>query len=139
MIFLRYEENETIEMLNHVFFMRLLYELKYWFLGAPEMTKNHYLAFPLCRYTDDVLLENLTMIAHEFKSRKSEKNAPPLRIFRKAILYNNSCLVMKFADQYGDLKAYTELRGGIDEDFRTRHLSESGLDSEQYKPYSLEP
>lgn len=133
------EENEIIEMLDHISFMRLLYELKYWFLGAPEMTKNHYLAFPLCRYADDVLLENLTMIAHEFKSRKSGKNAPPLRIFREAILYSNSCLAMKFADQYGDLKAYAELRGGIEEDFRTRYLSETGLDSEQYNTYSLEP
>ena len=131
------EEKEILGMLDRDSFMKALRELADRFLGSPGVTKKHALAFPICKYADDSLLADLTKTAVKWRSSGSGNNAPPLRVFREAILNNDSRIAMMFAERLGDLRQYASLREMDEQTFRDRYLSDVGLGPDRSKTYDL--
>ena len=107
------------------------------YLVAGNGTKKKYLAFPICRYASEALMEELTKRAPGWRSSLSGNNAPPLRQFRQASAYNNTRAAMLFAERYHELGRYAELRGMSEDTFRDTILSELDLDKDGKKRYDL--
>ena len=131
------DEKEVLSLLNTASFMKALKILADENLGQSGRSKGMYLAYPICRYANDELLVELTKRAPKWKSSNSGNNAPPLKTFRDAILYNDSRTAMLFADQCGDLGKYAILRRKKEDDFRNSYLSDVDLDAEGRKQYDL--
>lgn len=114
-----------------------LKELAKFHLGISGKSKKMYLAYPICRYGSDELMEELTKIAPKWRSSVSGNDAPPLRTFRKAIMYNNSRAAMLFAEKYHELQEYAEIRGTTADALRDRFAADVDLDENGTKVYDL--
>ena len=114
-----------------------LKELAKLHLGISGKSKKMYLAYPICRYGSDELMEELTKIAPKWRSSVSGNDAPPLRTFRKAIMYNNSRAAMLFAEKYHELQEYAEIRGTTADALRDQFVADVDLDENGTKVYDL--
>lgn len=109
-----------------------------WIWGRPGGNdRRNDLAFPICRYADEALMAELTKIAPSWRSSISGNNAPPLLSFRYANAYSDTRAAMFFADKYGDLGRYAELRGTTEDAIRDQFLSDVGIDEAGGKVYDL--
>lgn len=106
-------------------------------LGQSRHSKKIYLMYPICRYADDALMDELTRRAAKWVSPVFGNNAPSLVVFRNAVIYSESQAAMFFADKYHDLGAYAKLRRMDEDTLRDRYLSDIGLDTQGRKTYDL--
>lgn len=106
-------------------------------LGMIGRSKKMFLAYPICRYADETLMAKLTKTAPSWRSSVSGDDAPPLYTFRSANAYSNTRAAMMFADRYGELKYYAELRSTTEDVIRDQFLSDVGIDENGEKPYDL--
>lgn len=107
------------------------------YLGKKGQSKKMYLAFPICRYADEPLMQELTQRAAKWRTYTSGNDAPPLKAFRDAAIYSQTHAAMLFADKFGDLPAYAALRDTDADSIRDRYLSDIGLDVSGKKAYDL--
>ena len=107
------------------------------YLQKYENTKKKYLAYPICRFADEQLMAELTKRAPSWRTSVSGIDAPPLKQFRRGILYNNTRSAMLFADRYYELGEYADLRGTDEETLRDTVLVDFGLDETGKKYYDL--
>ena len=131
------EAAEIISQLDASSLQAALLQLADQNLGQIGFSKKMFLAYPICRYADETLMAELTNRAPKWRSSVSGNDAPPLRSFRMANLYNNTRAAMLFADKYGMLKEYAELRGMDEDTLRDDQLSDVGLDEKNSKAYDL--
>ena len=96
-----------------------------------------FLAYPICRYADEALMEELTHCAPKWASATSGNNAPSLWTFRRAAQYSDTRAAMLLAEKYHDLEEYAALRGMTADTIRDQYLSEIGLDAQGGKRYDL--
>lgn len=106
-------------------------------LGKSGHTKKMFLAYPICRYADDNLMDELTKAAPKWRSNVSGNNAPPLYTFRMACMYSESRYAMLFAEKYKELDEYAAIRKTDADTIRDKYMSDIGLDSEGRKKYDL--
>ena len=129
------EAADIVKLLDQKAFQKALLELA---TNKISGTGNKlYLAYPLCRYADDDTLEALLARAEKFISVTSGKNAPVIKMFRKACIYSEKRAAMMFAEKYGDLEEYAKLRGTDAETIRDTKLSDVGLEADGTKVYDL--
>lgn len=131
------EAAEIISQLDASSLQAALLQLADQNLGQIGFSKKMFLAYPICRYADETLMAELTNRAPKWRSSVSGNDAPPLWSFRRANLYNNTRAAMLFADKYGMLKEYAELRGMDEDTLRDDQLSDVGLDEKNGKAYDL--
>lgn len=98
-------------------------------LGLKGHSKRMFLAYPICRYADDALMDELTRKAPKWASVSRGKDAPSLATFRKAAVYSESRAAMLFADKYRELGRYAEVRNTNEETMRDQYLANVGLDA----------
>ena len=106
-------------------------------LGFSFYSKKMYVAYPICRYADDDTMNELLKRAPKWHSKISGNDAPHLRTFRNACLYNECSSVIMFADKYGDLDKYAEIRGTDAQTIRDTILADFGFDSDGRKTYDI--
>lgn len=106
-------------------------------LGMTGKSKKMYLAYPICRYADEKLMEELTKTAPSWRSTVSGNNAPSLLSFRKANAYSDTRAAMMFADKYKELDYYARIRGTDADTLRDQNLSDVGIDEKGGKTYDL--
>ena len=107
------------------------------YLQKYENTKKKYLALPICRFADESLMAELVKRAPSWQTSVSGIDAPPLKQFRRGVLYNNSRSAMLFAERYHELGEYAGLRGTDEETLRDTVLVDFGLDEAGKKYYDL--
>lgn len=107
------------------------------YLGMSGRNKKMFLAYPICRYADDKLMEELTKKAPSWRSSVSGNDAPPLATFRKANVYSDTRYAMMFADKYHELGSYAAVRGTDADTIRDQFLSNIGIDENGGKKYDL--
>ena len=134
---LRPEAAEMMQYLDAESLQKALIQLADRFLGSSGNSKKMYLAYPICRYADEATMNELLKRAPEWSSTVSGKNAPPLRTFRKACIYNEQRQVILFADKYGDLNDYARIRKTDAQTIRDTSLADFGLDAEGRKHYDI--
>ena len=106
-------------------------------LGISGHSKKMYLAYPICRYADEALMEHLTKQAPKWRSYVSGNDAPPLRTFREANLYSETRAAILLAEKYKELDRYAGIRGMTEDLLRDRILSDVGLSADGKKSYDL--
>ena len=131
------EEEQIIALLDEASLMKALKTLAEENLGGSIRSKKMLLSYPICRFANEDLLSELTKMAPKWRTRSSGNNGPCLKIFRDAILYNDSQTAMLFADRYGDLGQYAKLRRMKENKLRDFHLSDVGLTADGRKSYDL--
>ncbi|MBQ6719455.1 MAG: DUF4132 domain-containing protein [Oscillospiraceae bacterium] len=140
------EAREVIDQLNQESLQKALRKLAETNLGIKAKNKKMYLAYPICRYADETLMEELTKQAPEWRSQVSGINAPSLLTFRKANAYSETRAAMVFADKYKDtswrpeyldMETYAQLRGTDADTIRDKYLSDVGLNEKGGKIYDL--
>mgnify|MGYP000263093051 CR=1 FL=1 len=107
------------------------------YLGQKGRSRKMFLAYPICRYADEALMEELTHRASKWASATSGNNAPSLWTFRRAAQYSDTRAAMLLAEKYHDLEEYAALRGMTADTIRDQYLSEIGLDAQGGKRYDL--
>ena len=107
------------------------------YLGQKGRSRKMFLAYPICRYADEALMEELTHRAPKWASATSGNNAPSLWTFRRAAQYSETRAAMLLAEKYHDLEEYAALRGMTADIIRDQYLSEIGLDAQGGKRYDL--
>ena len=107
------------------------------YLGQKGRSRKMFLAYPICRYADEALMEELTHCAPKWASATSGNNAPSLWTFRRAAQYSDTRAAMLLAEKYHDLEEYAALRGMTADTIRDQYLSEIGLDAQGGKRYDL--
>ena len=107
------------------------------YLVKYQKTKKKFLAFPICRYANEELMDELTKRAPGWKTSVSGTDAPPLRQFIDAVVYSETRAAMLFADKYHELGYYAKLRGVTEQELRDNDLSDIGLNEQGYKNYDL--
>ena len=107
------------------------------YLGQKGRSRKMFLAYPICRYADEALMEELTHRAPKWASATSGNNAPSLWTFRRAAQYSDTRAAMLLAEKYHDLEEYAALRGMTADTIRDQYLSEIGLDAQGGKRYDL--
>lgn len=128
---------EVLALLDQKSFQSALLALADANLGLSGRSKKMFLAYPICRYADEALMAELTKRAPKWASSVSGNDAPPLRTFRKAVLYSETRAAMLFADKFGELDRYAEIRGTDADTIRDQFLSDVGLDETGGKTYNL--
>ena len=128
---------EVLALLDQKSFQSALLALADANLGLSGRSKKMFLAYPICRYADEDLMAELTRRAPKWASSVSGNDAPPLRTFRKAVLYSETRAAMLFADKFGELDRYAEIRGTDADTIRDQFLSDVGLDETGGKTYDL--
>ena len=128
---------KVLELLDPKSFQSALRTLADENLGFACHNKKMFLAYPICRYADDKLMDELLKEAPHWRSSVSGNDAPPLRTFRDACLYSDYRPVMMFADKYGDLERYAAIRGTDAQTIRDTVLADLGFDTEGKKQYDL--
>ncbi len=106
-------------------------------IGKKSLCKKTYLVYPICRYSDENVMNKLIKQAPKWCSDKSNKEAPQLSIFRKACLYSTCRSVIVFADKYGDLNEYAKIRNTDAQTIRDTALIDFGFDVDGKKKYDL--
>ena len=128
---------EVLALLDQKSFQSALLALADANLGLSGRSKKMFLAYPICRYADEALMAELTKRAPKWASSVSGNDAPPLRTFRKAVLYSETRAAMLFADKFGELDRYAGIRGTDADTIRDQFLSDVGLDETGGKTYNL--
>ena len=131
------EAAEIVAMLDQKSLQAALLQLADEHLGAKRLSKKVFLAFPVCRYADEDLMEELTKRAPKWRSSISGDDALPLDPFREAVWYSDTRAAMFFAERYNDLKEYAYVRGMDEDTIRDKYLSDVGLDEKGGKEYDL--
>ena len=131
------EAAEVIAQLDSDKLQKALQKLAGTTLGIKARNKKMYTAYPICRYADETTMAALTKQASEWRSQVSGNDAPTLLTFRKACLYSETRAAMLFADRFGDLDQYAEIRGTDADTIRDKYLSDVGLDEKGGKAYDL--
>lgn len=131
------QAKEILEELNPARVQRAMLALACANLGITGRSKKMYLAYPICRYANEALMEDLTKKAPKWRSQVSGNDSPPLLTFRMACLYSETRAAMLFADKYDDLDKYAEIRGTDADTVRDQYLSDVGLDEQGGKVYDL--
>lgn len=134
---IRPEAQAILDQLDRKVFMDALRTIAGNNLGLTGKSKKMFLAYPICRYADEALMEELTKTAPKWRSSVSGNDAPPLRSFRKANMYSNTRSAMMFADKYKELDYYARLRGTDADTLRDQALSDVGIDADGCKRYDL--
>lgn len=134
---IRPEAQPILAQLDRKVFMDALQTIANDNLGMTGKSKKMYLAYPICRYADEKLMEELTKIAPKWRSTVSGNNAPSLLSFRKANMYSNTRSAMMFADKYKELEYYARIRGTDADTLRDQNLSNVGIDEKGGKIYDL--
>lgn len=98
-------------------------------LGVKGRTKKMLMAYPICRYADEMLMEKLT------KATLSWSNVPR-SCFAEATLYSNTHWAMYYADTNHLLKRYAAIRQTTEDGVRDQ-FSDIGLDEKGGKHYDL--
>ena len=93
-------------------------------------SKKMYLAYPICRYADEALMEYLTKKAPSWTSSS-------LHTFICANMYSETRAAIAFAEKIGVLDRYASVRGMTADDLRERALSDIGLSADGLKTYDL--
>lgn len=106
------------------------------YLGMGNSKKLN-MAFPICRYADEIYMKELCALAPKWASSVSGIDAPPLRIFRQAVMYSNTLPAMLLADRYHELYRYAKLRGMGEDEYRDLYLSDVGLSADGTKELVL--
>lgn len=129
------ESRDVVALIDPNSFQQALDKIAYYF---GSMGKVLDLAYPVCRYADEKTMENLTKRASKYwVSSTSGINAPGMRSFRKAAKYSATRAAMFFAEKYGDLDDYAQLRGVDTDSVRDRIIADTGLDTDRSKTYDL--
>ena len=140
------EAKEILEQLDQQSLQKALLKIADTNLGIAGGSKKIYIAYPICRYADETLMEELSKRAPEWRSQVSGINAPPLLTFRKANAYSETRAAMLFADKYKDtswrpeyldMDTYAQIRGTDADTIRDKYLSDAGLDEQGGKVYDL--
>ena len=131
------EAAELLALLDPQSFETFLRALADTYLGAKTRTKKLYLAFPICRYANEALMEYLTKKAPSWRSAASGNASPPLYTFRRANLYSETRAALMFAEKMKDLDAFASVRGTTADALRDRVLSDIGLSADGRKSYDL--
>ena len=129
---------EVIDMLDPESLWQALMKLADENLGG--MGKRLGIAFPICRYADEKMMDILTKRAPQWRSGTSGNDAPPLSTFRSAAKYSTTKAALFFAEKYskeGDLSQYAEIRGMDEDAVRDQLIADTGLDGERSKTYDL--
>ena len=128
---------KVVSLLDSASLQSALLTLANEYLGRSCYSKKMYVACPICRYADDDTMNELLKRAPKWRSSVSGNDAPPLRTFRNACLYNECRSVIMFADKYGDLDKYAEIRGTDAQTIRDTILADFGFDSDGRKTYDI--
>ena len=134
---LRPEAAEIVAELDAQSFQACLRKLADMYLGLSGRSKKMFLAYPICRYADAALMDELTRRAPSWRSAASGNDSPALYTFRMANTFSNTRAAMMFADKYHDLEQYAWIRETTADDIRDRFLSDVGLDVRGSKAYDL--
>ena len=128
---------EVLALLDQESLQESLLTLADRYLGLSGRSKKMFLAFPICRYADEATMRELTGRALHWASSVSRNNAPPLRTFRKAVLYSNTRSAIWLADHCCDLGVYAKMRGTLADTLQDRYLYDIGLDARGGRQYDL--
>ena len=140
------EAKQVIDQLDLESLQKALRKLAETNLGITGKNKKMFMAYPICRYADETLMEDLTQRAPEWRSQVSGINAPSLLTFRKANAYSETRAAMLIADKYKDtswrpeyldMDTYAQIRGTDADTIRDKYLSDVGLDEQGGKTYDL--
>ena len=131
------EAAEIVSLLDQASLQNALRELANRNLGMTGHSKKMYLAYPICRYADETLMDELTKQAPKWRSSVSGNEAPPLRTFRDACVYSETRAALLFAEKYKDLDEFASVRGTTADLLRDRVLSDIGLAPDGTKTYAL--
>ena len=122
------EAQEVVDLLNPESFQQALMKLT----NASDQL------FPVCRYADEKTMESLAQTASRWwVSVTSGKDAPAMRIFRRAAKYSTTRVALLFAEKYDDLSDYAEIRGMDEDSVRDQIIADTGLDADRSKTYDL--
>ena len=130
-------EKAITELLDEESLQEVLAAMAENYLGQKGRSRKMFLAYPICRYADEALMEELTRRAPKWASATSGNNAPSLLTFRRAAQYSETRAAMLLAEKYHELKEYAALRGMTEDAVRDQYLSEIGLDAQGGKRYDL--
>ena len=130
------EAAEIVPLLDQASLQNALRELASQNLGMTGHSKKMYLAYPICRYADEALMDELTKQAPKWRSSVSGNEAPPLRTFRDACVYSETRAALLFAEKYKDLDKFASVRGTTADLLRDRVLSDIGLAPDGTKTYT---
>ena len=130
-------EKAITELLDEENLQKALAAMAENYLGQKGRSRKMFLAYPICRYADEALMEELTHRAPKWASATSGNNAPSLWTFRRAAQYSETRAAMLLAEKYHDLEEYAALRGMTADTIRDQYLSEIGLDAQGGKRYDL--
>ncbi len=125
------------ELLDEESLQKVLAALAENYLGQKGRSRKMFLAYPICRYADEALMDELTRRAPKWASATSGNNAPSLLTFRRAAHYSETRAAMLLAEKYHELKEYAALRGMTEDAVRDQYLSDIGLDAQGGKRYDL--
>ena len=128
---------EVLALLDQESLQESLLALADRYLGLSGRSKKMFLAFPICRYADEATMRELTGRAVQWASGVSGNDAPPLRAFRKAVLYSNTRSAIWLADHCCDLGVYAKMRGTLADTLQDRYLYDIGLDTQGGRQYDL--
>lgn len=134
---IRPEASEVIALLDGGSLQVMLAALSETHVGAAGRIRKNFLSYPVCRYADEELMRKLTAKAPKWRSKLSGDDAPPFHAFRHAVIYSETRSAMLFADKYGVLDSYAEIRGTDADTVRDKYLSDVGLSPERTKSYDL--
>jgi hypothetical protein len=123
--------------LNANDFQPLLKHLADTYLGLSGRNKKCYLAYPICRYANETLMDELCKKAPSWRSKTSGNDTPSFAEFVFGAYYSNTKAAMRFVDKYGDLDEYAKLRNIQGDVIREQYLSDVGLDAKGGKEYDL--
>ena len=134
---IRPEAQEVLAQLNANDFQSLLKHLADTYLGLNGRNKKCYLSYPICRYANETLIEELCKKAPSWRSKMGGNSTPSFAEFLRACCFNNTKTALLFVDRYGWLEEYARIRK-IDVDVvREQYLSDVGLDENGGKQYDL--
>ena len=131
------EAAEIVSLLDQASLQNALRELARLNLGMTGRSKKMFLAYPICRYADEALMEELTKRAPAWRSSVSGIDAPPLRTFRDACVYSETRAALLLGEKYKDLYKFASVRGTTVDILRDSMLSDIGLSADGTKTYAL--
>lgn len=133
----QYEKNgispevaEIVALLDPDSLQSALRELADKHLGLKGYSKKMCLAYPICRYADEALMEDLVQ-------KSSSWNTPAFSVFRDASIYSESRVALLFAEKYNNLDKFASVRGTTADLLRDHEISDMGLSSDGTKTYAL--
>lgn len=104
-------------------------------LGATfRVIKRDYLAYPICRFANEEVMETVCKLALGLESKGSFS---PFDNFRKAVCYSTTREALVFAEKFGRLDYYASLRGTDEDTIRDKYFSNVGLNESGEKQYFL--